>query len=371
MSFNSSTNYFLRKDEEFTSFWSSYLNSGGKNVLFILGLGFDPRATKCLKLISALNTQSTISCMVLKYVTNSTAPQNLLDSLNINTIKLQSIIPENKWITKSIKIMNDSNEYVMSVETSKQIQKNDFKNYSDIIIDISSMPNGVYFPIIKKLLDWINNNLLGRKINLHVVVSENAQFDGKIKARGIGDKVTFMHMFGGTLLIEAKKNLRKVWLPLLGENQNDQLNKINEELSPTEIFPIFPLPSVDPYRTKHLLLEYRELLFDILGIDTRNFLFASEYNPFEVFRKIYETAHHYYDVFEPLGGCNIVISPSGNKLQCVGALLAAYELLKEDRNIGIAHVENQSYFINDSVDLNNEADLSIPYTMWIAGECYD
>lgn len=370
MSSNYQTNYFLRKGDDFVSFWKSYLKSDKKNILFMLGLGFDPRAIKCIEILSQNKHDSRLDCMVLQYDINSEIPKNLLKSLKQNIVNLQTIIPESNWIKKSIKIMNEG-EYIMSVQASKQIQKSDFQNYSDVVIDISAMPNEVYFPIVKKLLDWIRNGDFENKINLHVVVSENAKFDGKIKSKEIGDKVAYMHMFSGTLQSEAKKNLRKVWLPLLGENQNTQLNKINEELSPKEVFPIFPLPSIDPYRSKNLLLEYRELLFDTLGIDTGNFLFASEHNPFEVFRKIYETANHYYRVFEPLGGCHVVISTSANKLQCMGALLAVYELLNEDSNVGIAHVENQSYEIDDSVDLKKESELSIPFTMWLSGDVYD
>ena len=120
-----------------------------------------------------------------------------------------------------------------------------------------------------------------------------------------------------------------------------------------------------------MLLEHREFLFDTLDIDVRSFIYANEQNPFETYRQIYETAQHYYHSFSALGGCHVVISPLSSKLLCVGALLAAYDLQSEGSNVGIAHVENQTYDIENVKDLEKEARLALPFTMWLTGECYN
>jgi len=326
-------------------------------------LGFDPRALRCLEIIFQNLGQSQLDCMVIKYDDDFKEREPLGTFLKSNIQKLENLIPKEKWNSK-----------LMSVDTVKQLKKSEFMGYSDIIIDISSMPNGVYFPMIKTILDWINSKELlfeKKPINLHVVLSENAQFDGMIMPIGMNDKVTYMYKFGAVLQSEAKKNLSKVWIPVLGENQINQLNKINEEISPKETCPIFPIPSVDPYRTKKLLLEYREFLFDTLDIDTRNFIYSNEQNPFETFRKIYETAKYNYEAFNELKGCHIVVSPLSSKLLCLGALLASYVLLEENCNVGIAYVENQTYDITSTVDFNVVKQNSIPFTIWLTGTVYE
>lgn len=374
MAINFATNYFLYKGTEFDRFWKDYLSHSQRNILFVMGLGFDPRCLNCFKIINENLAKSKIKVMVIQYDDDFKDRKLLGTSLENNIEELQSLVPRKDWLAKSIKTMLGS-DYVMSVEASKILTKSEFNEYTDIVIDVSSMPNGVYFPMIRTLLDWINSNEIqqknGQKLNLHLVVAENASFDSKIIASGVDDKVTFMYKFGKVLQSEAKKDLKKVWIPLLGENQKNLLIKINQEIAPKEVCPVFPMPSADPYRSTNLFLEHRELLIDSLDIDSRNFIYANENNPFETFRRIYETAHRYFEAFKPLGGCSVVISPLSSKLLCVGALLAAHELLEEGSNAGIAHVENQTYTLMDGVDLETVKKNSIPYTMWLTGEVYD
>ncbi len=366
--------YFMKKGSDFDQFWKKYLSQDDKKILFILGLGFDPRALNCLKIIQKNNTNSTINFQVMQYDTSLSHKSYMRELLNRNKKELESMIPKEKWNTKTVRMMSGQ-EYAMSVDAVKSISKSDLENYTDIVIDISAMPNGVYFPITRKILDWINHKEIqqsnGKKINFHIVVSENAEFDGMIKEIDSSEKVTFMHKFGAVLQLESIKNLPKIWIPLLGERQKTQLEKINAEISPKETSPIFPMPSVDPYRSKNLLLNYREFLFDTLDINPRNFIFSSEQNPFETCRKIYETAHFSYDSFRALGGCHVVLSALSSKLLSVGCLLAAYELRNEGSNVGIAHVENQTYDIDNIKEIDKIKDKSIPCTLWLTGECYN
>ena len=45
-------NYFLQKGADFDSFWSKYLESR-RNILFIAGLGFDPRTCHAFQALMA------------------------------------------------------------------------------------------------------------------------------------------------------------------------------------------------------------------------------------------------------------------------------------------------------------------------------
>lgn len=365
---------FLCKDKDFEYFWKEYLEKGNKKIKYIMGLGFDPRTLHCFRIIHRNLSKNIIDYNIIEYDDQFTDKEKLNSSLQKNKVLLEKVVHEENWNKKKIHMVTDE-EHDLSAESSRCITQSDLDQYTDIILDVSAIPNGVYFPIARNILDWIRTEKIKSptksKINFHLVVSENPDFDKRIKEIRTSDKVTYMYKFGAKLQLEAKKTLRKVWIPLLGENQKSQLKKINEEIDPNEICPVFPMPSSDPYRSKKLLIDYRELLFDTLVIEPRNYIYSNENNPFETCRKIYDTAHSYYDSFKPLRGCQVVISPLSSKLLCVGALLATYELHIEGSEVGIVYVVNQTYDVEGEIDIDKIIEMSTPYTIWLTGECYD
>jgi hypothetical protein len=250
----------------------------------------------------------------------------------------------------------------------------EFDGYTDIVLDISALPRGIYFPLIAKilyLLDEGANHGPGTKPNLHVVVAEDAILDRRIQDEGVDDTATYVHPFGGGLEMEATADHPKVWIPVLGERQATQLNRIYDLVVPDEIAPVLPSPSVNPRRSDDLLLEYRELLFDRLRVEPSNFIFASERNPFEVYRQIRKAVLHYRDALQPLGGCKAVISALSTKLLSVGALLVAYELKQAKVDLGIAHVECQGYIMQTTTEGHGSNTQSELFSLWLWGECYE
>jgi hypothetical protein len=124
---------------------------------------------------------------------------------------------------------------------------------------------------------------------------------------------------------------------------------------------------VNPRRSDNLVAEYRDFLFDRLRVEPCNFIYASEWNTFEVYRQIYRTVERYNVALEALGKCKIVVSALSSKLLSVGALLAAYEAKRKGYMVGISHVETHGYKINEQIaSCNPEL-----FSLWIAGECYN
>jgi len=144
---------------------------------------------------------------------------------------------------------------------------------------------------------------------------------------------------------------------------------------PDEICPVLPFPSLDPRRSDNLVLEYRDLLFDRLRIEPRNFIYVSERNPFDVYRQIQRTIHHYREVHRevlgPLGGCKTVLSALSTKLLSVGALLVAYELKQAKVDVGIAYVGSQGYIMDDGSGSPRQQIQSELFGLWLTGECYE
>lgn len=364
---------FLRNGEDFRAFWNNYLDKNDKRIKYIIGINSDPRTLHCFNIIHENISSNTVDYKIIECDDSVDTSEHLRNILQQNKSRLKEVIPDDKWNHTSID-MPTNLEKDLSVQAAKSITTSDLDQYTDIILDITAMSNGVYFPIARNILDWIKKDeiksSINQKINFHLVVSENSEFDQQIRPIPTTDNAIYMHKFSKRLQQESISTLRKVWIPLLGENQKSQLNQINDEIHPEEICPVFPMPSSDPYRSKKLLVAYRELLCDTLEIEPRNYVYSTENNPFETCKKIYEIARSYYASFEPLRGCNVVISPLSSKLLCVGALLAAYELYSEKRNVGIVYVANK---LSDIKDMNTDTILkkSIPYSMWLAGDCYN
>jgi hypothetical protein len=240
------------------------------------------------------------------------------------------------------------------------------QGYSDVVIDISAMPRGIYFPLIARLLYLLDGWPAGtEKPNLHVLVAEDPGLDARITEEGVDESADFLYSFGGRLSQEATAEYPKVWMPLLGELRTTQFERIYDLVKPDEVCPVLPSPSRNPRRGDNILLQYRGLLFDTLSLDHRNFVYASEHNPFEVYRQVRKAALHYYQVLHLLGGCKVALSALSSKLMSLGALLVAYELKQANFDIGVAHIECQGYTI-DSAETNPEL-----VGLWLSGECYD
>jgi len=111
------------------------------------------------------------------------------------------------------------------------------------------------------------------------------------------------------------------------------------------------------------------MLFERLRVETRNFIYASETNPFEVYRQLRRSILHYGEALKPWGGSKAVISANSSKLLSVGALLAAYELKRADVDIAIAHVESHGYTLNGTEGANAAQDESTLYGLWLSGDC--
>jgi hypothetical protein len=70
-------------------------------------------------------------------------------------------------------------------------------------------------------------------------------------------------------------------------------------------------------------MEYQNLLFDQLRIEPRNIVYASEFNPFDVYRQVRGTALHYHDVLKLIDGCRVALSAMCSKVMSLGILLVA------------------------------------------------
>jgi len=366
-------NYFMRSGRDCSTFWNDYLQGRDRKVLFILGLGFDPRMCLGLQMIMDADINCVKECLLIRYNEGPNSSSLEYQSRVDNNIKqLQSLLSSIGVIREvDVPMMSYDGRRIGSRRASDAIPDDVISRFDDIVIDISSMPRGIYFPIITKLLYLLDakawNEASEASVNLHVLVAEQVSIDEKIQEEGIDDHAAYMHGFSSDLVQESTANAPKIWIPVLGEGKNEQMIRIYDHVRPDEICPVFPSPSLNPRRADDLVREYRELLFDRLRVEPPNIIYASEWNPFEVYRQICRTIERYNSALDALGKCKVVVSALSSKLLSVGALLAAYEAKRKGFMIGISHLETHGYRIHGDIGSGD----SKLYSLWIAGECYN
>ena len=371
------TDYFFTKNEDYHDFWQNYLKNG-KNILFILGNGFDPRMCIGLESILQKGGLGKRDCVLISFTEGANSPSlNFRADVKANKAKLNELIDGKGTIQeKSINMETDSEHRVGSRRAAKIFNDySDFEEYTDIIVDISSLPLNVYFLLIGKILfildSFKNSNTKKCIANLHVIVTENTQIDKSIKKSGLSDGASYLHGFTGNLEVASKEEDPTVWIPILGEGQKEQIELIGNFVSPREICPVLPSPSVEPRRGDEIMLEYRDLM-DRLSIETRNIIYGSEQNPFELYRQIYKTIEHYRNALKPLGNSKFAISSLSGKLMSMGSFLVAYEEgLSKKESVGIAYVESKGYSMEPRAkneDILKSCEL---FSLWIFGDCYD
>jgi len=366
--------YFLKKNIEYHKFWENYLKPS-RDILFILGKGFDPRMCVGLESILKKGGSGIRDCFLINSIEGEDSPsKDYSHNVDENMEKFNKIVNGKAIVfERTIKMETQEGNRTGPRETAELFKDfSNFEKYSDIIIDISSLPFNIYFPLIGKILYILDTKQSKiRKPNLHVIVAENTIVDRSIKKSELFDRAEFLYGFPGNLDTVSREDEPTIWIPILGEGQDLQIKLIDDKISPQEICLVLPSPSFNPRRGDDLMLEYRSLLINRLDIESRNIIFGAEQNPFELYRQIQRTIDHYRDALNPIGECKFAISSLSSKLMSLGAFLVAYEEgISNKQNVGIVYVESKGYSMKtmdeDSISSNTEL-----FTLWISGDCYE
>lgn len=370
-------NYILNDASVCTEFWKDYL-SVRREMLYILGVGFDPRTLNGIQNIYGIDGQGKRDVLSVRYFQSENDQKqnisnpavglhertlhNFLETVSDVTIKQVNLVTrsEQKSIAsiKAYDIINDLTQ---------------IKEYTDVIVDISAMPRGVFIPLLHKLLSLIDSDVESN-INLHVIATENYKLDARIEDEGLEQSAEYIH---GLSIRDIKNtaDYREVWIAILGEKQLDQYDKIRSSVNPVSTCVILPFPSKNLRRGDELIDYYQDKLIHDNDFDMKNIIYVDEQNPFQVYRLIRNTIDRHSQSLAIFGGTKIIVSALSSKLLTIGAFLAVYEtklLEKEGKNlrVGIKHVDS----INHKFEAeDNEEELlshNQLFHMWIAGSPY-
>ena len=361
--------YVLSDGQNFEAFWRDHLLRRKRNVLFIVGLGFDVRALDVCDSILAIGGKGKRDLWIVCFDNGVEDTAECVQMTEENLRRFRKAFEIGDVIEMPVKFGGTGLPSATSRNTARAFSTvRGLTGYDDVILDISAMPRMIAMTAIAKLTRVLDDLAVHTRtvVNLHVTTAESLASDRGAGNGSLSDTVTNVVGFSGRLNGQVDEHLPRVWFPILGEGQSERLTLIREELRPDEICPVIPFPSREARRTDEIVNSYRQVLFDEFQVEPRNILHACEFNPFEAYKQLYGAINRYRDALDELGGCKAFVSPLSSKLLSVGALLACMDHGSRVGKlfVGIPYLESMSYG-SPSQDANDEREL---YSMWIRGE---
>lgn len=364
--------HFVGRD--LTEFWSNRLQEK-RDVLIIMGVGFDPRMNTIAQIIKSAKGEGNRTIKLIEYRRDgsSVSPNHKFTQENLK--ELESITKDWCNVDKVPFFTVDSKGNFVGDYEAQKIGHELIKGldgYSEIIVDLGALPTYVAYPIIERLVHYIDNGL---KVNLHLSTGVAQLLDDKIQETP--QEVRYLAGFQSNLENKGLGSLPKIWVPVLGPGREMSLKQLYNFILPRDICPVLPFPSQDPRRPDNILTKYRELLFEAWEIQPgpSDIFYASELGPLDVYRRIVKLHNHYQQVLEPLcegmGKTRTVVSPLCSKLLSIGVLLAAID--QKGHGIGVAHAFGGGHFLLEDTSYNLlsvESQISNQQSVWIAGEPY-
>lgn len=370
---------FIVYPDDFPEFCSTYLSDQEEQILFIAVTGFDPRACAgCSKLIDESGAEN-ITAILVDIDEGRTSPSS----------EHKDLIEENKDVFDNILAdVDDVRNVTIEMWKGKGLSKrranprnaqqilpaeSELHSYDKVIFDISAMPKSVMFSVIGKAISIFNqgNDENSDVSDIYTIVTENPSLDKAIEAVGPEDTATYIPGYGTHLEQEATLRDPSIWILILGENKTEHLRRAHNTIEPEEVLPVFPSPSRNPRRADDLLNEYHELLFDEWSVEPTNFVYASESNPFDLYRQILSVAMDYRDALQPIGECKFAVTVTSSKLLSIGAMLGVLDLKWNDFSTGLAQVRYDGYRLPDGDSIiTKDYDTNL-YCVGLSGTPYE
>ena len=336
---------FLKGQEECQDFFAQ-----APKTLFVIGKGFDPRATRVLELIGEDCIQSA-EVILIDFQDNS--PKRNTDSIRYSDTNKNKI----KEISKSVNVTeirmpqyNENKTIVVYENARRSIKKQQIDGFDNIIIDTSAMPRGVAFTIIKRIFKIKEDSQ-----KLYLSVCENSYCDDIIKPVITDESAEYLPGFNTFSMSVDADDADVIWFPVLGMYHESAFNVIAEFLDPIEICPVVPFPSANVRRGENILRNIGEALFRERSVDKRNIIYVPEKSPILVYNKLYDTICYYDKALSANKEkkYKYVFSSVSSKLIDIGVILTILQS-EENYQVGIVVVKNQGHEFIQEYNRDNE-----------------
>ena len=321
------------RGEDTLHFLRTHFQASHRRCCLVAGAGFDPRTTLTASVLAAV-LGDRLSAVFLRE--ERPAPsRRVVASAERNVEALKELIPH--AVVAPIDVLAPDNAVVAGRNAVEAMRCRSFADFTDLVVDMSALSIGTSFPIVRYLLEFAESQK-ARVVNLHVVVASLPEADER-RRRVSNDVPSLVHSFHGTLRLHSHAGSAKLWMPQLSIPKRDALDRIFVSESFDDICPILPFPSRDPRMGDVVIEHFLDQIERSWGVDARNFVYASEEDPLDVYRTILEIDEQRRPVFEKLGSV-VVLSPVGSKAVALGSLMAAIE-----RMLPVVYVEALGYVL--------------------------
>jgi hypothetical protein len=333
----------------------------GQRTLYVLGAGFDPRALVGIERYVAARGGSELRILLLNLASRDS--DDVTQQLAVqNRQRLENLVDKSGSALFQMQFPS-----VLEVSSAglilarSIIGEGHLEGIGDVIADVSALPSNIYFPVIGALLSYYDQEK--SSANIQVVACENAELDEAIREEGLNPTAP-IGGFKADLDMEATTDEKRIWAPVLGKAKGPAIEAIYSRLHPVEICPVLPFPARRPRLPDDILIEHRELLFTTMQVQPRNFIYAHETNPFDLYRQLSHLNTRYIETLKPLGPAHLVLSTHASKVLSLGVLLAAYE-----QHLPVLTASPTEYSLAE-VDLGALAQKDRLVNLWLTGDPY-
>jgi len=344
--------YIVHSGGEAEEFLKEYFNNS--ETLLIGAVGFDPRAPDVANKLSSAGSK--LSAIFIKEL--RPLPQVKLESMANSNMQQISDLLGHQLKTLNISIFAEDGAAVGGIKVVEAAAKWDLSSFKDIVVDISAMSTGIYFPLIKFLRATLQNKY--PSTSLHILVSSHPGTDYRIRSN-YDDQARYMHGYGGRAKLVGRSDPIKLWLPQLVSGRKEVYERLHHFIAPSDVCPVVPFLGKNPRRAEELIFEYRDALLDEWETDLKNVVLADESDPLDIYRTIRRVDGVRRRLFCPLNATMTIITPMGSKLSSVGSMLAAM-----DSELPVAYVESAGY-ADDFKGIFGSNEQSTLVHVWVHG----
>lgn len=343
------------RDQDAREFIAEFFADEARRTMLVCGAGFDPRATETARLLHAAAGTRLVAHFIRE---DRPRPEpDLLAAADTNEASLRALITRNE--VHHVAIFSDDEKTVVAGRRIVEVARGcALDEISDIVVDLSALSIGVSFPLIRYLFDRAKKE--AKFPNVHVVVSTSTQVDDAVQTQ-LMDRHQSVPGFGEDLGLAEGARRPKLWLPQLAKRAMPALELIHRAFDFEEICPIVPFPAQGCRAVEELVEIFRSQITDSWAVDDRDFLYAAEDDPLDLYRTILRVDTLRRATYAIEGGSLTVLSPLGTKAMALGALLAAL-----DRDLPIVYVEAQRYKM---VHQANGESYGLIH-LWLTGQAY-
>ena len=326
-----SRNYIWHAKNDADQFIQQYFaKSESKNILFIGSIGFDPRT---LQTYHRLTSNSGTSVVY---------PVFIVEERNLDSKELKAGARQRRdsFSTelgfepdiRTISIFAEDGAAVGGRRVIEMAETFDVENFTDIVIDISAMSRGIFFPLTRYLRERIKS--ASKSLSLHILVIDEPAVDYSYVPH-YDDRASYMHGYdAGVQRVGANKRV-KLWLPQLMKNRRGVYDLLHSMVNPEDVCPVLPFPGISAKIVDELVSEYYEQIINTWNTELQNIVLAAESDPLDLYYSVVRVDSARKKIFsEPL----TILSPMGSKVSTIGGMLAAMDL-----NLPVTYVETVGY----------------------------